>query len=160
MKLGKKRGNSIFYKDKILTEEPPIQEPPVQVNVVEERVEEILTTEKGNIVPIELGVKKNTHSIFFAPVSEGKDFSSVLKEVQEYISENYAQLITDSSLEDAKEQMKRYISKFVMEKRMAVKGMSGSELIDALYTEMAEYGFLTKYIFGKGIEEIDSATRS
>lgn len=79
----------------------------------------------------------------------------MLKEVQEYISENYAQLITDSSLEDAKEQMKRYISKFVMEKRMAVKGMSGNELIDALYTEMAEYGFLTKYIFGKGIEEID-----
>ncbi len=64
--------------------------------------EEILTTEKENIVPIELGVKKNTHSIFFAPENEGKDFSSVLKEVQEYISENYAQLITDSSLEDAK----------------------------------------------------------
>ena len=155
MKLGKKRGNSIFYKDKAITEELPIQEPPVQVNVVEERAEEILTTGKENIVPIELGVRKNTHSIFFAPESEGKDFSSVLKEVQEYISENYAQLITDSSLEDAKEQMKRYISKFVMEKRMAVKGMTGNELIDALYTEMAEYGFLTQYIFGKNIEEID-----
>lgn len=160
MKLGKKRGNSIFYKDNAITEVPQAQEPPAKVNVVEERVEEILTTKKENIVPIELGVKKNTHSIFFAPDSEGKDFSSVLKEVQEYISENYAQLITDSTLEDAKEQMKRYISKFVMEKRMAVKGMSGSELIDAIYTEMAEYGFLTKYIFGKGIEEIDSATRS
>lgn len=77
----------------------------------------------------------------------------MLKEVQEYISENYAQLITDNSMEDAKEQMKRYISKFVMEKRIAVKGMSGNELIEAFYTEMAEYGFLTKYI--KGIEEID-----
>ena len=76
MKLGKKRGNSIFYKDKAITEELPIQEPPVQVNVVQERAEEILTTGKENIVPIELGVKKNTHSIFFAPESEGKDFSS------------------------------------------------------------------------------------
>ena len=27
--------------------------------------------------------------------------------------------------------------------------------MDALYTEMAEYGFLTKYIFADGIEEID-----
>jgi len=42
-----------------------------------------------------------------------------------------------------------------MDKRIAVKGMDGQGLIDALYTEMAEYGFLTKYIFGKGIEEID-----
>ena len=33
--------------------------------------------------------------------------------------------------------------------------MSQSELVDALYTEMAEYGFLTKYIFADGIEEID-----
>ena len=33
-------------------------------------------------------------------------------------------------------------------------GMTASELVD-LYTEMAEYGFLTKYIFADGIEEID-----
>ena len=119
------------------------------------RVDELMTAEKENAVPVELGMKKNAHSLFFAPESEGKDFATVLKSVQEYISENYAQLITDSTLEDAKEQMKRYISQFVMEKRIAVKGMNGNALIEALYTEMAEYGFLTKYIFGKGIEEID-----
>ena len=51
--------------------------------------------------------------------------------------------------------MKRYISKYVQDSRISVKGMSGNELIDALYTEMAEYGFLTKYIYGEGIEEID-----
>lgn len=51
--------------------------------------------------------------------------------------------------------MKRYIGKYVMDERIAVKGLEGQALIDALYTEMAEYGFLTKYIFGKGIEEID-----
>jgi pilus assembly protein CpaF len=33
--------------------------------------------------------------------------------------------------------------------------MTMDELIDAIYSEMAEYGFLTKYIFGSGIEEID-----
>lgn len=30
-----------------------------------------------------------------------------------------------------------------------------AELVDALYTEMTEYSFLTKYIFADGIEEID-----
>ncbi|WP_368294582.1 ATPase, T2SS/T4P/T4SS family [Dehalobacter sp. TBBPA1] len=103
----------------------------------------------------ELGTENRTHSLFFAPESEKKDFQTVLKEVQEYISSNYSVLITDQGLEDAKEQMKRYISKYVMNERIAVKGMEGQELVDALYTEMAEYGFLTKYIFGKGIEEID-----
>lgn len=46
MKLGKKRGNSIFYKDKSITEELPIQEPHAKVNAVQERAEELLTTEK------------------------------------------------------------------------------------------------------------------
>ena len=150
MKLGEKRGNSIFNKNntaeateskEVLAEAENIL--PEQESSLQERADTILTTEKKNAVPIELGVKNNAHSIFFAPETEGKDFSAVLKEVQEYISENYAQLINDSSLEDAKEQMKRYISKFVMEKRIAVKGMSGLDLIEALYTEMAEYGFLT-----------------
>ncbi|MEA4988980.1 MAG: CpaF/VirB11 family protein [Anaerovorax sp.] len=104
---------------------------------------------------MELGVKKSTHSLFFSQECEYMDFSQVLKQTQEYISENYANLITDSDLEDAKEQMKRYIGKFVMDEKIAVKGMNENELIDALYTEMAEYGFLTKYIFGDNIEEID-----
>jgi pilus assembly protein CpaF len=62
----------------------------------------------------------------------------VLKEVQEYISANYSELITNQELEDAKEQLKRYIRKYVMDEKIAVKGMEGQELIDALYTEMAE----------------------
>ena len=33
--------------------------------------------------------------------------------------------------------------------------MTEQKLTDALYTEMAEFSFLTKYIFGEGIEEID-----
>lgn len=126
-----------------------------KTTAMNERAEDITSSTRKNTVPVELGIRNNAHSIFYAPETESKDFPSVRKEVQEYISENYAQLITDGTLGDAKEQMKRYISKFVMEKRIAVKGMNGNELIEALYTEMAEYGFLTKYIFGKGIEEID-----
>jgi len=44
-----------------------------------------------------------------------------LKDVQKYISNNYSVLITDNNLEDAKEQMKRYIGKYVMDERIAVK---------------------------------------
>lgn len=122
---------------------------------MEKRIEELLNTQKSQKNLKELGADNRTHSIFFMPESEKKDFQTVLKDVQEYISNNYSVLITNQDMEDAKEQMKRYIGKYVMDERIAVNGMDGQELIDALYTEMAEYGFLTKYIFGKGIEEID-----
>ena len=74
--------------------------------------------------------------------------------MQEYISEYYSSLITVGG-EDAKAQLKRYITKYIQDHRISVNGMSGTKLADAIYTEMAEFGFLTKYIFGSGIEEID-----
>lgn len=104
--------------------------------------------------PVEFIASGRAHSLFFTPESEGKDFSSVLNDVQTYISANYSTLITGNS-EDAKAQMKRYITKYIQDRRIAVNGISGEKLVDALYSEMAEFGFLTKYIHGIGIEEID-----
>lgn len=127
----------------------------IETPEMEKRIEELLNITKNQKNVKELGADNRTHSIFFMPESEKKDFQTVLKDVQEYISNNYSVLITNQDMEDAKEQMKRYIGKYVMDERIAVNGMDVQELIDALYTEMAEYGFLTKYIFGKGIEEID-----
>lgn len=96
---------------------------------------------------------QRAHSLFFTPES-GSDFQSVLRDVQEYISSKYSTLITQGG-EDAKTQIKRYISKYVQDRRIAVEGYDAPGLVDALYTEMAEFGFLTKYIFGTGIEEIN-----
>ena len=100
-------------------------------------------------------LSNRTHALFFAPDGDSRDFNSVLKEVQEYISGKYSSLITDGGDEDAKSQIKRYITKFVQDRRIAVKGYTADGLVDALYTEMAEFGLLTKYIFGIGIEEIN-----
>lgn len=122
---------------------------------IDKRVEGILKTEEGKNNQRELGLENRTHSLFFTSETENKDFSTVLKDVQEYISNNYSVLITDETMDDSKEQMKRYIAKYVQDLRISVSGMTMDELIDSLYSEMAEFGFLTKYIFGKGIEEID-----
>jgi len=157
--LGSKKGNSVLKEDKKKQKvEPEIEVEGYKeatVSDVEKRAEELINTAKIQNKSKELGTENRNHSLFFAPEFEGKDFSDVLKDVQKYISNNYSVLITDNNLEDAKEQMKRYIGKYVMDERIAVKGMDVQELINALYSEMAEYGFLTKYIFGKGIEEID-----
>ena len=99
-------------------------------------------------------IQMDSRSLFFSPQSE-RDFQTVLKDVQEYISSKYSMLILDENSDEVKQQIKRYISKYVMDCRIQVKGMSDMELIDALYTEMAEFSFLTKYVFGAGIEEIN-----
>lgn len=95
------------------------------------------------------------HNLFFSPQGEGREFTDVLKEVQEYISSKYSTLIIDQESGDVKDQIKRYITKYVQDYRIAVKGMDRQELVDTIYTEMAEFSFLTKYVFGTGIEEID-----
>ena len=49
----------------------------------------------------------------------------------------------------------RYITKYLQDRRIAVAGMTQTELVDAIYSEMAEFGFLTRYIYADGIEEIN-----
>jgi len=98
--------------------------------------------------------QSSSHDLFFGP-STVKDFPSVLNEVQEYISIKYASLLLDSRKDDVKQQIKFYIQKYLADNRVTADGMTEDELINRLYVEMAEFSFLTKYIFGTGIEEID-----
>lgn len=170
--LGRKRSASVFEEVSNRQSEKQIEEGQSNTHF-QVAEDELIEESDGDALSIDGRVKELTqttarfnknkaltgenraHDLFFAPESDHKDFQTLLREVQEYISANYSELITNQTLEDAKVQMKRYISKFVMDKRVSVKDFEGQSLVDALYTEMAEYGFLTKYIFGQGIEEID-----
>ena len=96
-----------------------------------------------------------THDLFFRAEENNREFSDVLKEVQEYLSKEYSELVTDGGSEEVKQQIHRFAGKYIQDHRIAVKGMSADQLIDGIYSEMAEFGFLTKYIYGEGIEEID-----
>lgn len=96
-----------------------------------------------------------THGLFFEADAEGRDFPSVLKEVQAYLSKEYSSLVTAEGSEDARAQIRRFAGKYIQDHRISVPGMDTEELIAAIYSEMAEFGFLTKYIYGEGIEEID-----
>jgi len=97
----------------------------------------------------------HAHNLFFTPEEEGWDFTSVLREVQEHVTKEYSGLITGGRNEEAKNQVKRYIRKYLQDGRIAVKGMHEEALVSALYSEMAEYSILTKYIFADDVEEID-----
>lgn len=108
------------------------------------------TSEKSHTISM-----TGSQSLFFSSDGNTREFSSALHEVQEYISSKYSTLITDGGTEEVKAQVKRYIAKYVQDYRITVAGMTQTQLVDSLYTEMAEFSFLTKYIYGCGIEEID-----
>ena len=145
--LGDKRSNSIFAAHPVAA---PVEARPEPAEVHDIAFEE----DTGRSIFAESKVAPKASDLFFAPLDKGMPFAEVLSQVQSYLSGTYATLITDSG-DEAKEQMKRRIARYLQDNRMAVDGMTQGELVDALYTEMAEYGFLTKYIFAEGIEEID-----
>lgn len=109
-------------------------------------------------VPARMSAKARTlrtHNLFFSAEEEKREFSSVLREVQAYLSKEYSSLVTGDGSEEVKEQIRRFAGKYIQDHRIAVEGKTTDELIDAIYSEMAEFGFLTKYVYGEGIEEID-----
>lgn len=58
-------------------------------------------------------------------------------------------------MDEQKEQIKSYISKYLIDYSLGVDGYTFDELVDRLYSEMAEFSFLTKYLFAKDVEEIN-----
>ena len=145
MSLGEKRNASVF--DGVIE---PKKAPPQDTKKV---IDKAMTETAKSHAKVELAVESRTHKLFFE-ATQTQDFNEVLKAVQEHISENYSELIT-GDITDSKDQMKRFIGKYIFDRKVSVEGKSSDELISDIYTEMAEYGFLTKYIFGTGIEEID-----
>lgn len=107
-----------------------------------------------------LTTQTNTQNVFFQS-DKKRGFTDVLNEVQAFISSKYSSLVTDginqinSENNEAKQQVKRYIEKYLLDGKISVEGLSQTELTDKLYSEMAEFSFLTKYIFAEGVEEIN-----
>ena len=149
MALGEKRNGSVFTAT---MERQPLPEP--YATPEPENTPAVVDETPQQTLKIDGDSTGRTHGLFFTPETETKDFNSVLQEVQEYISASYASLITEGG-EDSKEQLQRYITKYLQDQRIAVAGMTQAELVDAIYSEMAEFGFLTRYIYGDGIEEIN-----
>lgn len=76
----------------------------------------------------------------------------LLKLTQEYIAGNYASALIDSSKHA---ELKAYIAKYLYDTGYSVTGYSSSQLVERLFTEMAEYSILTKYLSAPNIEEIN-----
>lgn len=92
--------------------------------------------------------------LFFNTSKHRKPFAEVLQEVQEYISGKYATMIAHNPAEQ-KQQITAYISKYLTDYSLGVEGLTLDELVERLYIEMAEFSFLTQYLFATNIEEVN-----
>lgn len=81
-------------------------------------------------------------------------FPEVLRDVQEYISKNFAVVLRDNPDEN-RELIKSYIGKYLEQSSVGVAGMEQEELCELLYGEMTGFSFLTKYLYRSDVEEIN-----
>ena len=63
-----------------------------------------------------------THDLFFAAENGSRDFPSVLREVQAYLSKEYSNLVTGDGSEEVKAQIRRFAGKYILDHRIAVEG--------------------------------------
>lgn len=80
------------------------------------------------------------------------EFWELLRLVQEHISKNYAASLTDP---DKRTQIRPYIEQFLREHALRAENTTDRELVDRLYSEMAEYSVLTPYLRSASLEEIN-----
>jgi pilus assembly protein CpaF len=98
----------------------------------------------------------NIHEIngFTAGTLHTRSFAEVLKEVQEHISKQYAQILRDDP-DEHRELIQSYISRYLDEHRVGVDGIDQTELCELIYGEMTGFSFLTKYLYRDDVEEIN-----
>ncbi|MBR0236096.1 MAG: CpaF family protein [Clostridia bacterium] len=77
---------------------------------------------------------------------------NLLGQVQLYISRNFTAAIGD---DDKRTQLKYYIEQFIRDNGFTVEGIPDKDVIDRLYSEMAEYSILTKHLSDSAIEEVN-----
>lgn len=147
--LGERRSNSLFAP--VAPAEP--ERKPEQAEVHDISFEE----RTGRSLFAEATTAPRASELFFASQEKDVTFAEALSQVQGYLSETYATLITEDN-SDAKEQMKRRMARYLQENRIAVDGMTASELVDTLYTEMAEYlNYFRKKRMEKAAELLESS---
>lgn len=100
---------------------------------------------KGEIVVADSGNVKEV-------AREMIGFEQLLKEVQIFMSREYA---AELYAADKRDVMKQLIKQFMKDHNYYVPNMSLSEAAERLYVEMAEYSFLTPFLQRKDIEEIN-----
>lgn len=83
--------------------------------------------------------------LYLSESESASDYSHIFSKVQKFMSENYKELLSGDN-EDKQAQMYSYIRQYLTQQKFRVEGLTTESLINRLYDDMAESGFLTKYL--------------
>lgn len=88
---------------------------------------------------------------------EAQDYSDILDKLQRIISKNHStELAQVLYSEEAEKKLKDLIMQYLNSERMVAKGIQNiSELVDAVYSDMAGMGILSRYLKDDEVEEIN-----
>lgn len=102
--------------------------------------------------------EKDVHRVDFRNKTE-IEYEKVLEIATDYLSQNFSDIILKifdyDGTDDVKKQICIKIKKFLQENSIAVKDFSTDELIEKIYTDAFEFGFLNTYIYDEKVEEIN-----
>jgi pilus assembly protein CpaF len=87
----------------------------------------------------------NNASLYISETRNTQSYSAILESVQKFISTNYADLLSNDD-ENNQAQMYAYIRQYLTKQQLCVEGLSTEQLINRLYSDMAEFSILTKYL--------------
>lgn len=86
------------------------------------------------------------------------NYESILKSVQNYIASTYENILSSDMNSNDRKLVKDYIRQYLITHGVKLGSYSDDELSDKLFSDMAEYSFLTKILQNadkNGLEEID-----
>jgi pilus assembly protein CpaF len=83
--------------------------------------------------------------VYISGSKNTREYPEILREIQKFMSTNYADLLSKDD-ESNQAQMYSYIRQYLTKQRICVEELTTEDLINRLYSDMAEYSFLTKYL--------------
>ena len=93
---------------------------------------------------------------FIRAAAEGLSYDEILEDVQKYCTANHADTLSgETYTERAKALLKEFILQYLIKCSYRVDGLSTDELCENLYEDMAGFSFLKKWIYKKGVEEVN-----
>lgn len=82
------------------------------------------------------------------------EYREALAEVQTFLAKEHSNLLSQKT-EESKIAILRYIRQYITEQGITINGIAHDHAVEMMYTEMAEYSFLTSYLERTDIEEIN-----
>lgn len=97
------------------------------------------------------------NDLFFTPAREERlSYEKILEDVQSYCTSQHADKLSgEADTGEAKKLLQEFIRQYVLKCGYQVDGLTTAGLCETLYEDMAGFSFLKKWIYKKGIEEVN-----